>query len=136
MSNLSIDDIDDMMNDFSSGVYNFTKNGECIECGACCSRHLALSNKEINTIRNYIQKHDIKQQKHALFVYKDPMFDSMCPFLDDTKPNHKCLIYEVRPLLCREFKCDCWQNISQTSKIYKANLHPVDMVELFFGNKG
>ena len=124
--------LQDMMRDFQSGIYNYCKDGKCSECGNCCSRHLALSQKEINTIRAYIKKHGIVQQKHARYVYKDPLFDATCPFLDDTKPNHKCTIYEVRPLICREFKCDKWHEIDRNSKLYRANLHPVDMVEVFF----
>jgi len=131
---MKIDTVEEMVSDFSSGLYNYCKDGKCSECGNCCSRYLALSNKEINTIRNYIKKHNIQQQKHAIFVHKDPLFDATCPFLDDTKPNHKCLIYEVRPLICREFKCDCWQDIDKHSVLYKSNLHPVDVTEVFFGN--
>ncbi len=127
--------LEEMMDDYKSGVYNFTKNGKCSECGNCCSRYLALSQKEINTIRLYIKKHGIKQQKHSINVLKNPVMDATCPFLDDTKPNHKCTIYDVRPLICREFKCDCWQNINtnKDSKLYRANVHPCDVTELFFG---
>jgi Fe-S-cluster containining protein len=92
-----------------------------------------MNQKEINTIKAYIKRHNIKQQKHALFVYKDPMFDATCPFLDDTKPIHKCLIYEVRPLICREFKCDKWHQIDTDGVLFKSNLHPVDVTEVFFG---
>ena len=130
---MNVGNVETMLNDYKSGIYNFCKDGKCSECGNCCSRYLAMNQKEINTIKAYIKKHNIEQQKHALFVYKDPHFDATCPFLDDTKPNHKCTIYEVRPLICREFKCDCWQNINRESKLYKANLHPVDVTELFFG---
>ena len=129
---MTVGSLQEMMNDYKSGIYNYTKDGKCSGCGNCCSRHLAMSNKEINTIRNYIKKHNIVQQKHAVYVYADPMFDATSPFLDDSKPNHKCTIYEVRPLICREFKCDCWQNIDRSSKLYRSDLHPVDAVETFF----
>ncbi len=130
---MKIGTTEEMVSDFSS-VNNYCKDGKCSECGNCCSRHLAMSQKEINTIRAYIKRHNIQQQKHAIFVHKDPLFDATCPFLDDTKPNHKCLIYEVRPLICREFKCDKWQEIDTKSVLYKSNLHPVDTTEVFFGN--
>lgn len=125
--------LQDMMNAYKSGIYNFCKDGKCSECGNCCSRYLAMNNKEINTIRAYIKKHGIKQQKHSINVLANPVFDSTCPFLNDDLPNHKCTIYEVRPLICREFKCDCWQNIDRNSELYKHNLHPVDVTEVFFG---
>ena len=133
MSNLTVGTVKEMISEYSSGVYNFTINGRCSECGSCCSRYLALNNKEINTIREYIKRHNIKQQKHALFVHKDPLFDATCPFLDDTRKDHKCLIYPVRPLICREFKCDKWHEIDTNSKLYKSDLHPVDITEMFFG---
>ena len=133
---MNVGTIQELLNDCKSGLYNFCKDGKCSECGNCCSRHLAMSQKEINTIRAYIKRHNIKQQKHAMYVYADAYFDATCPFLDDTKPNHKCLIYEVRPLICREFRCDCWQNIDRKSELFKHNLHPVDVVEVFFGNNG
>lgn len=134
--NLGIGTIGEMIEDFKSGVYNYTDNGKCIECGSCCSRYLALNKREINTIREYIKNHNIKQQKHAINVYAKPLMDWTCPFLDDTKPNHKCTIYPVRPLICREFKCDCWSKIDRDNKIYKNNLRAVDVTELFFGDKG
>lgn len=130
---MTIGTIQEMVNDYKSGLYNFTHDGKCSECGNCCSRYLAMNNKEINTIREYIKRHGIVQQKHALFVHKDPLFDATCPFLDDTKSNHKCTIYEVRPLICREFKCDKWQEVDRSSVLYKSNLHPVDATEVFFG---
>ena len=124
-----------MIDDFKSGIYNFCKDGKCSECGNCCSRHLALSQKEINTIRAYIKRHGIVQQKHAMYMYRDPVMDMTCPFLNDALPNHKCTIYEVRPLICREFRCDKWSEIDTKSKLYKSDLHPCDVTEVFFGNK-
>lgn len=127
---------DEMINTYKQGVYNFTDNGKCIECGSCCSRYLAMTNKEINTIRKYIEKNKIEQQKHSLNVLAGRYFDATCPFLDDTKPNHKCSIYPVRPEICREFKCDCWQQeITHKSKLFNGNYRAVDVTELFFGNK-
>lgn len=133
MSGTTYGGFDEMMNDYKNGVYNFTKDGKCIECGSCCSRHLAMNQREINTIREYIKRHGIKQQKHAVNVYSSKLYDWTCPFLDDTKKNHKCTIYPVRPLICREFRCDKWQEIDANSKLYKSNLHPVDATEVFFG---
>lgn len=123
------------MNDAKNGVTNFCKDGKCTECGNCCSRYLAMSNKEINTIRQYIKKHNIKQQKHAIHIYAIPLMDATCPFLDDTRPTHKCLIYEVRPLICREFKCDTWYSIDTTSPLFRSKLHPCDVTEIFFGKE-
>ena len=132
---MTIGTFEDIKRDAEHGVYDFTKDGKCSECGNCCSRYLALNKREINTIRNYIKRHGIVQQKHAQFVYAKPVMDWMCPFLDDTKPNHKCTIYEVRPLICREFHCDNWYKTDRDNIIYRSKLRSVDVTELFFGEQ-
>lgn len=42
-------------------IEDFTKNGECSRCGNCCGRLLPLSKKEMDAIKNYIKKHNIKE---------------------------------------------------------------------------
>ena len=74
-----------------------TDNGICIECGECCGTLLPLREKEIAKIKRYIKRHKIKPIKHDA---------DYCPFLDATKETHKCNVYEVRPHICRDFKCD------------------------------
>lgn len=130
---MSVVSMEQMLNDYSKGVQDYTKDGKCIQCGSCCTRFLALSNHEINTIRRYIERHGITQNKHAVNVYKDPLLDMTCPFLDDTKSDHKCTIYDVRPLLCRDFICK--KDKKPSPQLYKDNRRAVDMVQLFFGNK-
>lgn len=93
----------DMARAYSS-ITDFTNNGECSKCGNCCSRTLPMTQKEINQIRIYIKKHNIKRQVHIVNVLKEASVDGVCPFLDDTKEN-KCTIYEVRPSICREYCC-------------------------------
>ena len=99
MKNLA-DAIEDMRN----GTYDFTNNGECIQCGACCSNYLPMTQKEIATIRRYIKKHNIKAYRH-LFPMSKEAFDMTCPFMDDSKLKEKCRIYPVRPEICRQFNC-------------------------------
>ena len=127
--------LDEMLNTYKQGIYNFTDNGKCIECGNCCSRYLLMTQKEINTISKYIQRKKIKQQIHSVNVLSGKVFDATCPFLDDTKPNHKCTIYEIRPQICRDFKCDCWQSGRKEPPLRK-KLRVVDVTEQFFGDKG
>ena len=118
-------------------VTDFTIDGKCSECGNCCTRALALSNKEINTIKAYIKRHGIKEQIHSVNVLAERCYDWTCPFLDDTKPNHKCTIYEVRPLLCRDFNCRKYLLHEEPNKqLFKEPRRAVDMRELFFGNNG
>ena len=63
-----IDNLENMINGYKSGVYNYTDHGKCIECGNCCSRYLAMNQKEINTIKAYIKRKGITQQKHSINV--------------------------------------------------------------------
>ena len=132
---MNVGSFNEMINTFSQGVYNFTDNGNCIECGNCCSRYLVMTQKEINTISKYIEKKKIKRQIHSVNVLSGKVFDFLCPFLDDTKSNHKCTIYEVRPQICRDFKCDCWQSERKEPPLNK-RLRIVDVTEQFFGDKG
>lgn len=59
-----LETLQEVMEDMERGVYDFTQNGECSNCGACCSRFLPGSAKEVKAIKRYIQKHHIQEQKH------------------------------------------------------------------------
>ena len=83
-----------------NNIINYCNSkGECSNCGECCTDTLPLSTDEIVKIRNYVNKHKIKEQRHIT-----SNIDMTCPFRDNL--NKKCLIYKVRPLICRNFKCD------------------------------
>ena len=81
-------------------VKNFTENNKCSNCGSCCTDFLPLSNAEKARIGNYVKRHNIKEQRHNFLSG----IDTTCPFRDDL--NKKCLIYEVRPSICRTFICN------------------------------
>ena len=122
---------DQMLNAFSS-VKDYTHNGECSKCGNCCSKILPLTNKEINQIKAYIKRHDIKRQLHYPQVLRLETIDWVCPFLDDTKEN-KCTIYEVRPSICRVFNCHDYIDGSIFSKQFNyQQTTKVDAIKTFF----
>lgn len=77
-----------------------TVDGKCIGCGTCCSDFLPISKEEIRKIRKYVRKNNIKEQKHLFHMG----YDLTCPFRDEA--NRRCVIYQIRPQICREFKCD------------------------------
>ena len=99
-------------------VKDFTVNGKCSNCGQCCSNCLPLSEAEIKKIKAYVKQHKIKEQRHNVAVG----VDMTCPFRDEA--NRKCLIYEIRPAICREFVC----NHTQINRV-------VFMRAEFFGNR-
>ncbi len=94
----------------SRKAIDFTENNHCSNCGSCCTDFLPLTINEKQRIRKYIKEHNIKEQRHN-FVQG---VDATCPFRDDT--NKKCLIYEVRPSICRTFICNMKQEKLEENK--------------------
>lgn len=83
---------------------NFTKNGQCSRCGACCTHHLNILPSEQKEIKEYIKTHKIRPVHHT---GEGPSVDFLCPFLDNKDENHvSCTIYPVRPAICRAYRCD------------------------------
>lgn len=97
------------LNDLDKGVYNFTKNGKCIKCGNCCTALLPVSKAEIKTLQKYVKKHRIQKENHA-----DVDLYFTCPFYDTEKKL--CKVYEVRPMICRDFICSKMQKDIEISK--------------------
>lgn len=124
-----IGSLEQMLNDFEHGVYNFTNHGECSCCGKCCSNILPMTKDEIETIRKYIKKNHIKQQKH-ICIPENVALDLTCPFLDNSK-QLKCTIYEVRPKVCRDFICDKEKRPNVDAK-YAMECRPVFVRQEFF----
>ena len=83
------------------GVTNFTDHGKCSGCGECCSDFLPISQDEISRIHRYVREHGIKPHHNNVLAIG---FDITCPFRDNVKKV--CVIYGIRPAICREFKCD------------------------------
>jgi Fe-S-cluster containining protein len=85
------------------GIVDYTNKGKCSNCGECCSNFLPLTDDDIQRIREYIKEHDIKAVNRT-YPFAEKTIDGRCPFRSDTE--RKCLIYEVRPAICKVFKCD------------------------------
>lgn len=112
------------------GVENMTVNGACSNCGACCSNHLPISTKETKTIERYIRKHHIQEQKVFLPAAKG-YADWSCPFR--SAADKTCLIYPVRPAVCREFQCNqSPEKISANKKMFHKKYGICMMRETFF----
>lgn len=71
--------------------------GCCSKCGECCTNFLPITQKEIEIIQDYVIANKIRPQKQMLVMQNR----LTCPYYD----GKKCLIYEVRPLICKEFYC-------------------------------
>lgn len=98
--------LEETIREMKNGVYDFTDNGKCTSCGQCCSAILPLSKKEIKEILRYIKKHKVKPCIHdnGMPVAFKPDFDLTCPFRDNDR--RICTIYQVRPMICKSFRCD------------------------------
>lgn len=124
----------EIIKDMKAGVFDYTKNGECSNCGNCCSDFLPISPEEIRRIEKYIKKHGIKEQKHFLPTAIVPMVDMVCPFRSNAE--RKCVIYEVRPAICRDFRCDKPRKQIEADKaMYHGLYAPHSMRMTFFGGE-
>ena len=119
--------LEEFWNDVKHGVYNFTKDGKCVSCGNCCTAVLPVTTEEIKAIKRYIKRKHIKPVKHS-----NVDFDFTCPFRNDAEK--KCNVYEVRPAICRDFKCDKPQKMIDGTKEkynYDNRFHTVNMRSIF-----
>lgn len=127
--------LDEVIENMKSGVWDFTDGGACSNCGQCCSDLLPVSGAEIKKIQEYIQKHHIKESVHFLPTAQPVLIDLTCPFRDNI--GKKCTIYEVRPAICRDFKCDKpKQQIEADKSLYHGKYAVISMRETFFKKKG
>lgn len=128
--------VEQMINDIDHGVYDFTKDGKCSQCGNCCSDLLWLSEKEIKEIKSYIKKNKIEEQKHTVPapVSNPPIADLTCPFLNMNKKDEKCVIYPVRPLICKCFMCNEPDGAKNHPKLYEERRNLISMRAVFFGD--
>lgn len=111
-------------------ITDFTVDNKCSNCGQCCSNCLPLSDAEVRQIKAYIKSKKIKEQRHNVMLG----VDMTCPFRDER--NKKCLIYEIRPAICREFMCNYSRDDIMKAKL---DFHKINRVVFmraeFFGNK-
>lgn len=92
--------VEKMLESVIKGEGKITDNsvcGKCSKCGECCTNLLPISQEELDTIQKYVIENKIRPQSHMLVMQNR----LCCPYYN----GQKCLIYEVRPLICREFYC-------------------------------
>lgn len=116
----------------TNNITNYTCNGNCSNCGECCSNFLPLDNNEIKIIKEYIKKHNIKEQIHIPIISN--VQDATCPFRDNDKKI--CTIYKVRPAICRSFICSkSMPDIEEAKTLMYTKKQAISMRKTFF-NKG
>ena len=109
-------------------VTDATINGVCSKCGQCCSAILPVTPQEVERIRKYIKKNNIKPVS-TLKILATKTIDLTCPFYEKSK----CLVYEVRPRICKDFMCNKTPQEAMSRELignYK-NLTPVNFRKVF-----
>ncbi len=76
--------------------------GHCSGCGECCSDLLPLTDAELRTLKDYAQRHRLREHRKAPFFDRGAV-DFTCPFRNEAE--RKCEVYSVRPQICRAFIC-------------------------------
>ena len=120
------------VSDFRNEVFDLTDKGRCKQCGSCCGNILPMTEKEIEVIRRYIKKHNIKECKHIIPL-ANPFLDMTCPFLNTDKKTEKCTIYSVRPAICRCFICSEPNGALKHKELWRGVRNPVNARETFYG---
>lgn len=104
--------ITEIIKNIVEGNVKITDNlicGNCSKCGECCTNFLPVTQKEINEIQKYVIENKIRPQTQILVMQNR----LSCPYYD----GKKCLVYEVRPLICKEFYCYKKVNIESAKKL-------------------
>ena len=119
------------LDELKSGKYNFTKDGKCTRCGACCGDLLPIGDNDILRIRNYLKLHPVQECRH-LAPTSSPTEDDTCPFRDNDR--RICTIYAARPEICRDYICSLPASGKglDIEKYRKQHTRPQSMRELFF----
>lgn len=118
--------------DMPERVTDYTVNGKCSNCGACCSDFLPLSRDEIRRIQAAVEKRHLKEHRDVMSMGKT--LDLTCPFRDNVKK--RCDIYDIRPAICREFICNDGEEKIRANKMKYHRLNQVVTLRgFFFGNK-
>ena len=114
--------IEEILKTVLSGTAKITDNsicGKCSKCGECCTNLLPVSQKEVDTIQRYVIANKIRPQAQMLVMQNR----LTCPYYN----GKKCLIYEVRPLICKEFYCYKKPTAQLGEKFLKDKYVTVDM---------
>lgn len=121
----------------AGGVTDYTVDGRCSNCGACCSCMLPLSKVDIAEIKKYVKKHRIKPVRHLPSLITGNSFDMVCPFRDEERKC--CIIYDARPTVCRVFKCDYSKDNlireAANNRLLTGKIKTYDIFDVIYGRK-
>ena len=131
-------DLVDAIRAYNNGTTDFTVDGECIGCGECCSNLLPMSNSEVKKIKKIVRAKGIKPINHIPAPVINAI-DWKCPFCDDSRGDKKCVIYDSRPLICRDYCCSKQHNNEPPAEefiIHTKDYIPRNVRKTFWDEKG
>ena len=120
--------LNQIIDDMQGGIRNFSQHGVCSNCGSCCGNILPVSKSEIMLLGT--GKQIIVHKADLLHPYPQ-LYDMICPFRNEVEK--KCMIYPVRPSICREFFCGGDPAHNAKIKAEHEAYPTVDMRSVFFG---
>lgn len=99
-------------------------NPNCNNCNDCCSLNVMLTKEEYEFYIKHFKKNKKVlvelAQKHREKGKKVKAINFMCPF---TSKGRKCLIYNIRPQICKDFHCKPQLNKPNHLKEYHIEPH-------------
>lgn len=111
------------------------KNPNCKNCNECCTITASVSKTELKAMKRYITRHkDIKKLINKNIEGMVGLGASMyCPFSD--RETKKCLVYKVRPEVCKEFHCskektEKFKRIVRSNKFIIGDLFGISMKDI------
>ncbi|MGL5176122.1 MAG: YkgJ family cysteine cluster protein [Cetobacterium sp.] len=86
------------------GSVNLSPDGNCNSCNECCSILSPVSPKELQVLKRLFTRKIEKNYYKHLIHYKGEGIPSICPF--SCYETKKCLIYSLRPTVCKKYHCN------------------------------
>ena len=111
----------DYLKDITKAQVIDLKNPNCNNCSECCSLLTMITPDEFEFYLKYFTKdkkgREIFKQGVTRWVEvgrRANSFNMTCPFISKTK---RCLIYQIRPRICKEFHCSASLNKLDKSSV-------------------
>lgn len=113
------------MLDMVNGEVIDMNNPNCTNCNDCCSMGTMLLKDEFEYLKKYLKSKDgkpiyIRAKKLISKYYESRTVYWLCPFSSDRR---KCLIYEKRPQICRDFHCSKELSVNYDKSVYESSEH-------------
>lgn len=107
--------------------------GNCGKCGRCCSNTIPISDEEVTVMRDYVQRNGIQPYRGnrgmacvSFKIGNTDFSEVMCPL---RHPEKGCMIYNVRPKICRVFVCNNTTTAIVQQEMHNTGKYPVRNID-------